>query len=95
MDTGSELQVAGMLLQDRISPQQSYDRQHGDGSVAQEPLDLENNRHTPYEKVHRECNQLQTMCINVSKYLEIYNDKCLQKGRELMAGSFNLMNDLM
>jgi ribosomal protein S12 methylthiotransferase accessory factor YcaO len=73
-DTGSERQVAGMLLQDRISPQQSYDRQREDGSVAQEPLDSENNRHIPYERVHTECNQLQTMCVICGQNLEIYND---------------------
>jgi len=71
LDTGSELQVAGMLLQDHINQQQSYDRQHEDGSVELEPLDLGNSLHIPYKKVNKECNQLQTMCINVGEHLEI------------------------
>jgi hypothetical protein len=56
MDTGSELQVAGMLLQDHTSQQQSYDHQHGDGSAEPEPPDLGNSLHIPYKKVHRQCN---------------------------------------
>jgi hypothetical protein len=61
LDTGSVLRVVGMLLQDRTNQQQSYDHQHGDGSAELEPLDFGNNLHIPYEKVHRECNKLQTM----------------------------------
>jgi hypothetical protein len=61
LDTESEPQVAGMLLRDRTSQQQSYDHQRGDGSVELEPPDLGNSLHIPYKKGFRQCNYFQTM----------------------------------
>jgi hypothetical protein len=58
-----------MQLQDRTNQQQSYDHQRGDGSAELEPLDLGNNLHIPYEKVHR----MQQTSDHVSIYLDIYN----------------------